>query len=320
MPSNKNLKKASMAKNDEFYTRLSDIAKELKYYEKKHFEGKTVYCNCDDYSRSNFVKYFVDHFEELGLKRLIATCYKTRQTDLFGERKIERATHMEYDGNEKSVSFLEGDGSFDSSECTEMLRQSDILVSNPPFSRFRSYLQHIVTHEKQFLILGNQTVIARQEVFQLFLDNKMWLGNTNGSVKFQIPDYYKDRMTYEEDEQGRKWKSVNITWFTNIDVEKRHKMLKLTKKYDPGGLHKRYDTYPTAVNCDKISDIPTPESYGYDEKIGTPITMLSRYNPQQFILIGLDRYLKDSPHFGTGFKINGRETYARIIIKHRRPK
>ena len=210
----KTLASAKNNKEDEFYTQLSDIEKELSHY-KEHFKGKTVLCNCDDPRISNFFKYFALKFDELGLKRLISTCYKNQDVDLFTQNDCEKAVWLDYYGNPNDptntdfstvkVKELKGDGDFRSEECIELLKQADIVVTNPPFSLFREYLGMLIKYEKKFIILGNQNALTYKEVFSLIKDNKLWLGYKSGDMSFRVPDYYPPRKTrYWEDENGKK--------------------------------------------------------------------------------------------------------------------
>ena len=218
MSGNKSLHKAIKAKEDEFYTQLSDIEDELKYY-KEHFKGKTVLCNCDDPRISNFFHYFSYNFEKLGLKKLIATCYKNQERDLFSQNKTEHAIWLEYEGDkngngvpdaeEIGVKDLKGDGDFRSAECIELLKQADIVVTNPPFSLFREYIAQLVKYKKKFLIIGNQNTITYKEVFSLLMENKLWLGYKTGNMEFRVPDYYEPRPSrFWIDEKGNKWRSL----------------------------------------------------------------------------------------------------------------
>ena len=289
---NSSFQEAKKAKEDEFYTQLSDIERELRHY-KAHFEAKVVYCNCDDPRVSNFFHYFSYNFEKLGLKKLIATCYKNQQADLFSQNDAEQAIYLEYDGDKNDNKFpdrdeievkpLKGDGDFRSAETIELLKRADIVVTNPPFSLFREYLDQLVAHEKKFLILGNQNAITYREVFRLVRDNKVWAGHTTGQMEFKVPDYYEPKATrFWVDEDGQKWRSFgNMCWFTNLDVSKRHEDLILYKTYNP-------DEYPKyanfdAINVNKLVDIPVD----YAGAMGVPITFLDKYNPDQFEIIGI---------------------------------
>ena len=288
----KSFREAKVAKEDEFYTQLSDIENELRHY-KKHFQGKTVLCNCDDPRVSNFFHYFSYNFEQLGLKKLITTCYKNQNRDLFSQNDSEKAIWLEYYGDhngnrvpdpeEIGIHYLNGDGDFRSSECIELLKQADIVVTNPPFSLFREYVSLLIRYEKKFVIIGSQNAITYKEIFSLIKENKLWLGSSLSFAKFKVPDYYEERSTrFWIDETGQKWRSFgNICWFTNLDIAKRHESLILYKRYTPEE-YPVYDNYD-AINVDKIADIPG-DYYGV---MGVPITFLDKYNPEQFDIITL---------------------------------
>lgn len=320
---NSNLTNAKTNKEDEFYTQLSDIEKELKHY-KKHFKDKVVLCNCDDPRVSNFFHYFSYNFEKLGLKKLITTCYKNQERDLFSVNDKEQAIYLEYNGDrngdsvpnpeEIGIHELKGDGDFRSEECIELLKEADIVVTNPPFSLFREYIAQLIEYDKKFLIIGNQNAITYKEVFSLFRENKIWLGYKAGDMAFTVPEHYEERETrFWIDETGQKWRSMgNICWFTNLDHTKRHEELILYKTYNENDYLK-YDTY-NAINVNKVAEIPID----FSGIMGVPITFLDKYNPNQFEIIGLDRYVDDNPHYGRRFKINGKETYARILIKNKK--
>ena len=289
---NRSLVGAKLAKEDEFYTQLSDIERELKHY-KKHFEGKTVYLNCDDPRVSNFFHYFSFNFEKLGLKKLIATCYRNQEVDLFSQNKSEQAIYLVYEGdkngnmipdpNEIGIKPLKGDGDFRSAESIELLKEADIVVTNPPFSLFREYVAQLMEYDKKFLIVGNQNAISYKEIFALIQANKVWLGVNNGDMSFKVPDYYEPRETrFWVDENGQKWRSLgNAAWFTNLDFPKRHENLILYKTYDPE-LYPTYDNYD-AIEVSKVVDIPMD----FDGVMGVPLTFLDRYNPDQFEILGL---------------------------------
>lgn len=320
MAKNDSLHKAKRAKADEFYTQLSDIENECKHYW-EHFKGKTILCNCDDPRVSNFFRYFSLNFERLGLKKLIATCYKSQDINLFSKGNTERAVYIEYygdkngnrqvDDNELEVKELQGDGDFRSKECIELLKEADIVVTNPPFSLFREYVALLMEYEKKFLIIGTQNAITYKEIFKLIKENKIWLGCKSGDMSFTVPADSEPRATrYWETEDGTKWRSMgNICWFTNLDHSKRHERLILYETYNPE-KYPKYDNYD-AIEVSKTKDIPM----NYDGVMGVPITFLDKYNPEQFEIIGLDRYVEDNPNYGHRFKLNGKETYARIILK-----
>ena len=327
---NRSLHKASAAKEDEFYTQLSDIEKELRYY-REHFKDKIVYCNCDDPRISNFFHYFSYNFERLGLKKLITTCYKNQERDLFSKHDSETAIYLEYTGNknknvpdpeEIGIMPLKGDGDFRSQESIDLLKQVDIVVTNPPFSLFREYIAQLIEYDKKFLIIGSQNAITYKDVFQYFKDDKVWLGYNSGDMAFKVPDHYEPRATrYWEDENGQKWRSLgNICWFTNLEISKRHEDLILYKTYS-SEEYPRYDNY-NAINVGRVAEIPMD----YKGAMGVPITFLDKYNPKQFeILSSNDFRLNDSiPYKEHGLikdkdgTINGKATYVRIVIRNRR--
>jgi hypothetical protein len=295
---NQSLGKARVAGEDEFYTQLSDIDRELKHY-RKHFKGKAVYCNCDDPRISNFFHYFSYNFEKLGLTKIITTCYKNQSRDLFSRNDSEQAIYLEYKGTRGKgnvpdpetigIKHLDGDGDFRSQESIELLKQADIVVTNPPFSLFRQYVTQLVAHSKHFLIVGNQNAITYKEIFPLIMGRKIWLGHNSGDMKFKVPDYYKARDTrYWVDADGQKWRSMgNACWFTNLDIEKRHENLILYKKYAPED-YQSYDNY-AAIEVSKTKDIPA----NYDGTMGVPVTFLDRHNPDQFEIVGVTQSWSD---------------------------
>ncbi len=342
--SNNNLlHKAGKAKKDEFYTQLVDIEKELKHY-KKQFENKVVYCNCDDPFESNFFKYFASNFNALKLKRLIATSYKpspiaNTQVDLFGDDKtlepvkgrpktnankfiINEVCDFDNDGafdlrdiaeqlkanKNNEWSPMIGDGDFRSQESIDLLKEADIVVTNPPFSLFREYIVQLVENNKKFLILGNVNSITYKECFKLIKDNKMWLGASihSGDREFQVPDDYPlNAAGTRIDSEGKKYIRVKgVRWFTNLDYDERHENLVLYKKYNPEEYPK-YDNY-NGINVNKTADIPVD----YDGDIGVPITFLDKYNPEQFEII---KFRKGDDN--KDLLINGKSPYFRIIIK-----
>ena len=242
MAKNQSLNAANQAKQDEFYTQLSDIEKELKYY-RKHFRGKTVYCNCDDPTVSNFFRYFHLNFERLGLKKLITTCYKNRQPDLFSTHDQYPAIGIEYTGAIPSVFPLDEDGDFRSRECVELLKQSDIVVTNPPFSLFREYVAQLVEHGKKFLIIGSVNAITYKEIFPLVKDGRLWLGYgpMGKDMLFDVPKGYA-RELVETKREGSAYRLVdgivkgrlgNASWFTNLSHAKRNEEMILFKQYSP---------------------------------------------------------------------------------------
>ncbi|MFA9262805.1 MAG: adenine-specific methyltransferase EcoRI family protein [Undibacterium sp.] len=319
------MRAAKATKQDEFYTQLSDIEKELRHYSKE-FEGKTVLCNCDDPRISNFFHYFSFNFEKLKLKKLITTCYKNQNSELFSTNAAEKAVFLEYKGDknqnrvpdpsEIGVHNFKGDGDFRSGECMALLKEADIVVTNPPFSLFREYISQLAHAEKKFLIIGNVNAVSYKECFELIKGNKMWLGY-NCTRHFARPD-------------GSMFETARSFWYTNLDTEKRHQELVLFRSYDPT-LYPVYDNYD-AIEVSKAVDIPMD----FDGVMGVPITFLDKYNPEQFEILGItDRgnewglktreYTReDVPNpgdlnrraaikIGTSYKA----TYARLLIKRK---
>lgn len=342
MAGNTALNKANKAKNDEFYTQLSDIEAELKHY-KKHFVGKTVLCNCDDPYESNFFKYFAMNFNHMGLKKLIATCYESspvagEQLSLFPEKRpymIEITEVIDENGDgaidladveyllkskQNTVRKLKN-GDFRSEECVNILKEADVVVTNPPFSLFREYIAQLIEFDKKYLVIGNQNAITYKEIFPLLKDNKMWLGYHCGDMAFAVPPYYEERETrFWIDGKGQKWRSLgNICWYTNLDHQKRHEKLELYKKYSPEE-YPHYDNYD-AINVDRLAEIPE-DYYG---EMGVPITFLDKYNPDQFELLGATE--SEGKGFSNGLwraeskvaqpLVNGNRKYKRIFIRRK---
>ena len=315
---NHNLNNAKDSKNDEFYTQLTDIEKELKHY-KNHFKNKVVLCNCDDPRISNFFLYFKLNFEVLELKKLIATCYKNQDVDLFSENKSDEAVYLEYTGNHNEqditeIKYLKGDGDFRSKECVELLKESDIVVTNPPFSLFREYVSQLVKYNKKFVIVGHQNAITYKEIFKLIKENKIWLGyGFNGGAAHFINKHYEDYATAGNHIEGM-IRVSGVTWFSNLEIEKRHEDLILYKKYNEIDYTK-YDNYD-AINVDKTKDIPMD----YNGVMGVPITFMDKYNPEQFEIIGCNRGIGQDPNgvYGRGSFINGKETFKRLFIRNKK--
>ena len=313
MPEIQGLRKAQRNKNDEFYTSLDEIENEVKHY-KDFLKDKIVFCNCDDPYESNFFKYFAMNFNSLGLKKLITTCYAgspiiTEQLSLFDVKgiviseknkknpyKIEITEVPDYnkDGaidlsdveelikNEKNtLSLLEGDGDFRSNECIELLKESDVVITNPPFSLFREYVDILEKYNKKFLIIGNVNAIAYKNFFHYVKENKVWIGyGFNKTMEFIMPDDYELKGKAYIDEKGKKHGFVpGICWFTNIDVEKRHEKIILYKRYNADDYPK-FDNYD-AINVDRVNEIPCD----YAGLMGVPITFLDKYNPEQFKIV-----------------------------------
>lgn len=315
MAGNKDLNAAAQAKKDEFYTQLTDIEKEMRYY-RKHFAGKTVLCNCDDPFESNFFKYFVLNFNRLGLKKLIATCYTgspianqqlsifdilgasedtenkpykavvTKVYDTTGDGAVDMLDVAElFKSGENELAELEGNGDFRSPECLALLNEADIVVTNPPFSLFREYVAVLVAHEKKFIIIGNVNAVKYKEIFPLFMSNKLWLGASihSGDRAFFVPDDYPlDASSCGVDAQtGRKYIRVKgVRWFTNLDLKQRHEEMILVKRYNPSEYPK-YVNYD-AIEISKTADIPCD----YAGEMGVPITFMDKYCPDQFEILG----------------------------------
>jgi len=248
---NNNLNESRKEKNDEFYTQLIDIEKELKHY-KSHFKNKIIYCNCDDPEHSNFFNYFLSNFKKLKLKKLIVSCYKANDKGIYLEY---------YEGQKLNNKKLNGDGDFRSEGCIELLKQADIVVTNPPFSLFKEYFAQLIKYNKKFLIIGNINAIICKDIFPFIKYNKVWLGLNKKSISFIVP----------------------VCWFTNLDYKERHniKDLILTKKYN-SVEYPKYDNY-NAINVDKIKDIPID----YDGVMGVPVSFIIKHNPKQFKIVGI---------------------------------
>ena len=324
MAENRNLQAARRAKKDEFYTQLSDIENELRHY-KPHFKGKVVYCNCDDPRVSNFFKYFSLNFEYLGLKKLITTCYKNQERDLFSRHDSEKAVYLEYEGDrdgnrrpdphEIAVKNLNGDGDFRSAECIELLKQVDIVCTNPPFSLFRKYVAQLMEYEKKFLIIGHQNAITYKEIFPLIKGSKIWLGFGFKGGAGHFISRYEDYATASDRKEGM-IRVSGVHWFTNLDHKKRHEELILYKKYSPEEYPK-YDNYD-AIEVGRTKDIPED----WSGAMGVPITFLDKYNPEQFEIMGATE--SEGKGFSYGLwnpesrvaqaTIGGRKVYKRLFI------
>ncbi len=305
----RNLDKAKVAKKDEFYTQLADIENELRHY-RQHFRGKTILCNCDDPYESNFFKYFANNFNAFGLKKLIATCYNgspvvgqelplfaideegkekkvaykveiTEVKDMNGDGRVDLADVRYLIQNDNNVlSILKENGDFRSRECIELLKEADIVVTNPPFSLFREYVAQLMKYEKKFIIVGHQNAITYKEIFPLIKENKMWLGYgfKGGAAHFVSP--YEDVATAGDHRRGM-IRVSGVNWFTNLEIPKRHEELILYHTYSPEE-YPNYDNYD-AINVNATNDIPVD----YDGAMGVPITFLDKYNPDQFEIITL---------------------------------
>ena len=335
MAGNNNLQMSKAGKTDEFYTQLSTIEEELRHY-RKYFKGKTVFCNCDDPFESNFFKYFALNFNVLGLKKLITTCYATSpiiytQLSLFEENeisfpaaegkkpyKIEISEVKDENGDStvdlsdveyllknknNALTLLNGDGDFRSDECIALLKESDIVVTNPPFSLMKEYIPLLIKYDKKFIILGNVNHITFSEVKPYILNNIIWLGNNSGHFWFRVPSYYEEKGTdYKVDGNGQKWRRMgNSCWFTNLDIPKRHIPLDLWAKYSPE-KYPHYDDFD-AIECGSTKDIPD----NYYGVIGVPITYLPYHCTDQFEILEIA-----TP------KINQKSKYKRMFIRRKK--
>lgn len=316
---NELLQKAKKAKSDEFYTQLVDIERELQYY-KKHFKDKTVYCNCDDPQTSNFFRYFVLNFKTLGLKKLIASCYKEQVMDLFNPKPNTSGFFFEYTGTKEEkeipgatdISYFIGDGDFRSRESIRLLKQADIVVTNPPFSLFREFVAQLIKYDKKFLIIGNINAITYKEIFHLIQENKAWLGMNlgRGISGFIVPEHYELYGTETKiDEAGNRIICPNnCLWLTNLETPQRREHIILTKKY--AGNENEYPKYDNCngINVNKTQDIPVD----YAGLMGVPITFLHKFNPNQFEIIKFRKGDDDRD-----LSVHGKCPYFRILIKNK---
>ena len=317
--SNTNLKTAKKNKNDEFYTLMEDIEKEMRYY-KDFFKGKVVYCNCDDARESNFFKYFSLNFEFLGLKKLISTGYKADGKGVVLVYEGDKNGNRRVDNEEIVVKELNGDGDFRSEECIEYLKECDVVVTNPPFSLFRQYVKQLMDYGKKFIIIGEQNALTYKEIFPLIKDNKIWWGKSihSGDRKFYVPDNYPlNASTCGIDENGKRFVNVKgIRWWTNVKEVINNEPLDLYKRYS-------FEDYPKyenfdAINVDKVADIPMD----YDGIMGVPITFLDKYCPTQFEIIDINPHFFSIVEQGlpkpkqlTLHNVGKKDPYARILIK-----
>lgn len=330
---NTNLHRAKRCKDDEFYTTYETIENELVHYTEQ-FKNKTVLCNCDNPFTSNFSKYFLQNFNILGLKRLICTSfspYDSVQPSLFETLNINNSKGYILDVSKvKKIDFqtepfsnfllstqyvkeLNGNGDFRSPECIDYLKESDIVVTNPPFSLFKEMVSEIMKYNKKFLIIGNQNALTYKEIFPLIQNNLVWTGYQFGEMKFRVPQDSEPRSTrYWVDETGQKWRSLgNAMWLTNLDNERRHENLRLTQCFNPL-IHQRYDNY-NAIHVRNITEIP----FDYTGIMGVPITIINRYNSEQFEIIGEANHGSDSQYDIFKPILNGKEVFKRILIRNK---
>jgi len=334
---NKDFKQAKEGKNDEFYTSLEDINLEMVHYT-KHFKGKVVFCNCDDPRESNFFRFFFMNFEKLGLKKLITASYRSTNANFFSNKLEDKAVYLEYvgglNGNWNSanevihIKQFKGDGDFRSTESVELLKQADLVVTNPPFSLFKEYCAQLIDYDKKFLIIGNMNAVTYKSIFPLIQNNEIWYGPSirSGDREFRVPSNYPLAASgTRKDKDGNKYVRVKgVRWFTNLDFPSRHIDLTLEKRYSPI-KNPKYVNYD-AIEVSKTKDIP----YDYDGEMGVPISFLDQYNPDQFEILGSSRtlslpmaeiaekgsYSPGGPRF---YLLNEdgtyRRMYERIIIK-----
>lgn len=322
---NSGLNKARKNKRDEFYTQIVDIEREIRHY-RGHFAGKTVYCNCDDPRVSAFFEFFTKNFEFLGLKKLITTCYKSQEMDLFSRNDSERAIKLIYEGgapnslptaDDIGVTLLEGDGDFRSEECQELLREADIVVTNPPFSLFNEYVRQLHEFGKKFIIIGHQNAITYTTIFPLLRDNRMWLGYgfKRNMAHFVAPHY--DDTASDADHREGMIRVSGVVWYTNLDIDRRHEEMILVRRYAGNEeAYPRYDNYD-AIEVSKTQEIPID----YDGVMGVPITFMTKYNPDQFEIVGCNRGVDQDPNgiYGRSSFLNGKETFKRLFIRNRNP-
>ena len=342
---------AKAAKDDEFYTLRRDIEDELKHY-RRHFEGKTVYLNCDDPRESQFFYYFSYNFEKLGLKKLIAACYKSQSMDLFSQEDSEQAVYLEYEGDkdgdrvpgrdEIEVKHFEGDGDFRSKESIALLEQADVVVTNPPFSLFREFIAQLMKHEKKFLIIGNMNAVTYKEIWPYIQNNQIWLGVTRtgtGQMWFRVREDFPVKTGQRIDEDGYRYQTIgNSAWFTNLDHSRRHEEMTIFKTYNSDD-YPSYDNYE-AIEVSKAVDIPLD----WEGVMGVPITFLGKHNPDQFEIVGttesndpdnllrsrwyssqecrdayLARFAKKGVYdLNAAAVVDGEKKFKRILIRHRK--
>jgi len=331
---NSGLHSAKRNKKDEFYTQIVDIERELRHY-RSHLKGKVVYCNCDDPYISAFFEYFTKNFEFFGLKKLITTCYKSQRMDLFSQNDSEQAIRLDYSGgalnslptpDDIGVTQLEGDGDFRSQECIDILKEADVIVTNPPFSLFGDYVTQLAEFDKNFIIIGHQNAITYRQVFPLIRENRMWLGyGFKRNMAHFIAPHYEDTASDADHKEGM-IRVSGVAWFTNLDHNKRHEEMILVKKYHGNeAAYPTYDNY-NAIEVGRTQDIPND----YSEAMGVPITFLGKYNPDQFEIIGSFNAGSDATELGAiktetitkgktimwnGPVINKKPYYKRLIIK-----
>jgi len=325
---NSGLHSAKRNKKDEFYTQIVDIEREMSHY-RRHFNNKVVYCNCDDPYVSAFFAYFTKNFEFLGLKKLITTCYRSQRMDLFSQNDSEVAIKLEYTGgapnslptpDDIGVTSLKTDGDFRSRECIDILMDADIIVTNPPFSLFSEYVAQLASYNKKFIIIGHQNAITYKEVFPLIKENRMWLGyGFKRNMAHFIAPHYQDTAS-DADHRDGMIRVAGVVWYTNLDHNKRHEeMILVQRYYGNESAYPLYDNYD-AIEVAKTQDIPMD----YAGAMGVPITFLTKYNPDQFEIIGCSYsygepvgYHKEGASFNVC--VDGMQKYKRLFIRNRKP-
>ncbi|ASJ97399.1 adenine-specific methyltransferase EcoRI family protein [Shewanella marisflavi] len=328
---NSGLQSAKRNKKDEFYTQLVDVERELRHY-RNHFKDKVVYCNCDDPYVSAFFEYFTKNFEFLGLKKLVTTCYKSQKVDLFSQNDSEQATKLEYLGGAKNslptpddigVTILKGDGDFRSQECIEILKEADVVVTNPPFSLFSEYVAQLASLDKKFIIIGHQNAITYKEVFPVIKSNRMWLGyGFKRNMAHFIAPHYEDTASDADHKEGM-IRVSGVVWYTSLDHNKRHEEMILVQRYSGNEEdYPKYDNY-NAIEVSRTQNIPMD----YAGFMGVPITFLTKYNPEQFEIVGATE--SEGKGFSNGLwnpesgvaqaMINGKKVYKRLFIRNLNP-
>lgn len=321
------LQSAKNTKNDEFYTPLEEIEREMFNYQEQ-FSDKVVLCNCDDPYESDFCKFFIYNFNRFNLKKLICTSYGGSklvnefmscdnkgyvfQVEKVDGKILEDKSYKQII-DELKVERLTGNGDFASKECVQLMKEADIIVTNPPFSLFRQFISLIFYYHKKFLIIGNMNAITYKEVFPYVQNNEAWLGYHNGDMAFRVPADSEPRNTrFWIDETGQKWRSLgNAMWFTNLDVAYRHKFMELREKYSPA-KHPHFDNYD-AIYVSRVADIPND----YNGIMAVPLTILNKYNPEQFEIVGEANHGSDNPYDLFKPTVNGKYTFKRILIKRK---
>lgn len=312
---NSNLQASKSGKTDEFYTQLPFIENELKHY-RDSFKDKTVFCNCDDPEISNFLRYFQLNFYYLGLKKLVCTHYDANKPTY----KLEILPSEESSGQinipDYVITPLQQNGDFRSPECIEILKEADIVVTNPPFSLFREYIAQLMEYEKDFLIVGNLNAVKYKEILPLLMNNKIWLGANSGHYWFRVPDYYEEKKTdFKIDEDGTKWRRMgNICWFTNLDYKERHEDILLYKSFDKNN-NPKYETYD-AYEVSKVTEIPC--DMPLETVFGVPITFMTKYNPEQFEILGVLNSGSGNEFDLAKAIVNGKQLYSRFLIRRKR--